>query len=82
MSSVRKGKDINHHHHEQFKQWVLSLSVSDLQKALTFSCLNENDKDSCFWIGGNDNGVHSHEYDLLLQMIQSQAPLPIPIHPR
>ena len=73
-------KENNNNHHQQFKQWVLSLSISDLQKALTFSCLNENDKDSCFWIGGN--GIVSHEYDLLIQLIQNQAPLPIPIHPR
>lgn len=51
----------------EFKVWIHSLSVEDLVKAMAFDFIREDD-------GG------AHEYDLLKQMVDSQAPPPTPIH--
>ena len=86
---------IEHDHHEEFRQWVKCLSINELERALTFWFVDDNDvsdgrvvhakeADPCFWMDDTNgsSGMNSHEYELLLEMINSQAPKPIPIHPR
>lgn len=67
-------------HHEEFKKWVKSLSIKELERALTFSFHDNNNCSTNFWIDSGE--TNSHEYDLLLEMINIQVPLPTPIHPR
>ena len=52
-----------------FRRWIHSLSVEELLKAMEFE-----------FIRGNDG--RSDDYNLLKQMVETQAPPPTPIHAR
>jgi predicted house-cleaning noncanonical NTP pyrophosphatase (MazG superfamily) len=73
-----------------FKQWVLSLNREELLDAMafTFQPDSTNSKSSTTTPtysslhASAHSGVKSHEYDLLLSMVQLQPPPPTPVHPR
>ena len=50
----------------RFRRWLFSLDRDELLNAMRFSFAG---------------GVESHEYDLLVEMVQLQSPPPTPVHP-
>jgi len=60
---------------DQMRDWIHSLTSEELKEAMCFT-FKSDDEDS------NSNKQSSHEYDLLIEMLNNQCPPPTPIHPR
>lgn len=62
---------------EDFQSWVVSLTIDEFVKAVTFPYYYDNNSFS-----GSDFQQCEHQFELLKQMVDLQVPLPTPIHPR
>lgn len=75
----------------EMRRWVSSLSLDQLLIAMEFPCHSTHQTPSVSTTYSNTNmkasnsdedGIISQDFALIQQMVQLQAPVPTPIHPR